>query len=188
MEGHAATAIVLPLDLANHLALIKTSDVTNRRRHRGRKIVARCAGGDPSLARRRARPHSLRTILGGTGDCRGEAVWGSASGVLAITRGPESKMSAAGAQSDSTRHPKYNFRLPASFGNWRRPPRGTRCCGLDAAELSRSALAAHVRFCERAGVRFPCATHVVILYRRGSAEKALRHLFEGVLPRNMTNF
>src|SRR5215472_13339493 len=29
MEGHAATAIVLPLDLANHLALIKTSDVTN---------------------------------------------------------------------------------------------------------------------------------------------------------------
>src|SRR5215471_97558 len=38
---------------------------------------------------------------------------GSASGVLAITRGPESKMSAAGAQSDSTRHPKYNFRLPA---------------------------------------------------------------------------
>src|SRR5215469_7196657 len=28
--------------------------------------------------------------------------WGSASGVLAITRGPESKMSAAGAQSDST--------------------------------------------------------------------------------------
>src|SRR5215472_3863988 len=29
----------------------------------------------------------------------------------------QSKMSAAGAQSDSTRHPKYNFRLPASFGN-----------------------------------------------------------------------
>src|SRR5215469_14855767 len=47
----------------------------------------------------------------------GARQWGSASGVLAITRGPESKMSAAGAQSDSTRHPKYNFRLPASFGN-----------------------------------------------------------------------
>src|SRR5215472_2368873 len=29
MEGHAATARVLPLDLTNHLALIKTSDVTN---------------------------------------------------------------------------------------------------------------------------------------------------------------
>ena len=50
----------------------------------------------------------------------GARQWGSASGVLAITRGPEAKMSAAraaGAQSDSTRHPKYNFRLPASFGN-----------------------------------------------------------------------
>jgi len=42
---------------------------------------------------------------------------GSASGVLAITRGPESKISAAGAQRGSTRYPKYNFRLPASFGN-----------------------------------------------------------------------
>jgi len=29
MEGHAATAIVLPFDLTNHLALIETSDVTN---------------------------------------------------------------------------------------------------------------------------------------------------------------
>ena len=36
----------------------------------------------------------------------------------------------------------------------------------------------HVRFCERAGVRFPCATHLVILCRRGSAEKALHHLRE----------
>ena len=47
------------------------------------------------MARHRARPRSLRTILGATGDGRGEAVWGSSSGVLAITRGPESKMSAA---------------------------------------------------------------------------------------------
>src|SRR5215469_11794461 len=146
MEGHAATAIVLPLDLANHLALIKTSDVTNiagvSSRSKNRGAMRR---GRSSLARRRARPHSLRTILGG-----------SASGVLAITRGPESKMSAAGAQSDSTRHPKYHFRLPASFGNWRRPPRGTRCCGLDAAELSRNALAAsHVRVLRARGGAIP---------------------------------
>src|SRR5215471_5396471 len=148
MEGHAATVIVLPLDLANHLALIKraTSRISPAS-HRGRKIVARCAGGDPlwqGVAQGRIRYERFWAVLATVG---GEAVfWGSASGVLAITRGPESKMSAAGAQSDSTRHPKYNFRLPASFGNWRRPPRGTRC--------------------ERAGVRFPCATHVVILCRR----------------------
>ena len=36
----------------------------------------------------------------------------------------------------------------------------------------------HVRFCERAGVRLPCATHLVILCQRGSAEKALHHLRE----------
>src|SRR5215470_3120391 len=48
-----------------------------------------------SLARRRARPCSPRTILGATGDGRGRGSWGSSSGVLAITRGPESKMSAA---------------------------------------------------------------------------------------------
>ena len=36
----------------------------------------------------------------------------------------------------------------------------------------------HVRFCERAGVRLPCATHLVILCRRGSAEKALQYLRE----------
>jgi len=34
----------------------------------------------------------------------------------------------------------------------------------------------HVRFCERAGVGSPRATHLVILCRRGSAEKALHHL------------
>jgi len=34
----------------------------------------------------------------------------------------------------------------------------------------------HVRFCERAVVRFRRATHLVILCRRGSAEKALHHL------------
>ena len=63
--------------------------------HRGRKIVARCAGGDPLWARRRERQRSLRMILGATGDCRGEA-GGASSGVLAIRRSPESKMSAAG--------------------------------------------------------------------------------------------
>ena len=31
----------------------------------------------------------------------------------------------------------------------------------------------HVRFCERAGVRLPCATHLVILCSRGKAEQAL---------------
>jgi len=36
----------------------------------------------------------------------------------------------------------------------------------------------HVRFCERAGVRLPRATHLVILCRRGSAEEALVHLRE----------
>ena len=36
----------------------------------------------------------------------------------------------------------------------------------------------HVRFCERAAVRFHRATHLVILCRRGSAEKALYHLRE----------
>ena len=36
----------------------------------------------------------------------------------------------------------------------------------------------HVRFCERAGVRLPCATYLVILCRRGSAEEALVHLRE----------
>src|SRR5262252_1593808 len=146
MEGHAATAIVLPLDLTNHLALIKRSDVTNiagvSSRSKNRRAMRRWRS---ALARRRARPHSLRTILGATGDCRGRGGRGSASGVLAITRGPESKMSAAGAQSDSTRHSKYVRKLASTT-----------------------------------------ATHVVILYRRGSAEKALRHLFEGVLPRNMT--
>ena len=34
----------------------------------------------------------------------------------------------------------------------------------------------HVRFCERAVVRFRRATHLVILCRRGSAEKAPHHL------------
>ena len=34
----------------------------------------------------------------------------------------------------------------------------------------------HVRFCERAAVRFHRATHLVILCRKGSAEKALHHL------------
>jgi hypothetical protein len=34
----------------------------------------------------------------------------------------------------------------------------------------------HVRFCERAAVRFRRATHLVILCRRGSAENALHHL------------
>ena len=36
----------------------------------------------------------------------------------------------------------------------------------------------HVRFCERAGVRLPCATHLVILCRRGRAEEALQRLHE----------
>src|SRR5262252_8836821 len=74
-------------------------------------------GGDPlwpGVAQGRVRYERFWALLATAG---GEAVWGSASGVLAITRGSESKMSAAGAQSDSTRHPKYNFRLPASFGN-----------------------------------------------------------------------
>src|SRR5215472_11689334 len=158
MEGHAAMAIVLPLDMTNHLALIKTSDVTNiagvSSRSKNRGAMRRWRS---SLARRRARPHSLRTILGATGDGRGRgSLGGSASGVLAITRGPESKMSAAKAQTGSTRHPQYNFRLPASFGNWRRPPRGTRSCGLDAAELSRNALAAsHVRVLRARGGAIP---------------------------------
>jgi RNA-directed DNA polymerase len=34
----------------------------------------------------------------------------------------------------------------------------------------------HVRFCERAAVRFRRATHLVILCRRGNAEAALHHL------------
>ena len=34
----------------------------------------------------------------------------------------------------------------------------------------------HVRFCERAAVRFHRATHLVILCRKGNAEKALHHL------------
>ena len=34
----------------------------------------------------------------------------------------------------------------------------------------------HVRFCERAVVRFRRATHLVILCRRGNAEAALHHL------------
>src|SRR5262252_8831607 len=98
-------------------------------------------GGDPlwpGVAQGRVRYERCWALLATVG---GEAVWGSSSGVLAITRGPESKMSAAGAQSDSTHHPKYHpkydFRLPASFGDWRRPPRGTRCCGLDAVLRAR---------------------------------------------------
>src|SRR5215469_2365076 len=63
--------------------------------HRGRKIVARCAGGDPlwqGIAQGRVRYERFWALLATVG---GEAVWGSSSGVLAITRGPESKMSAA---------------------------------------------------------------------------------------------
>src|SRR5215472_10068862 len=101
MEGHAATAIVLPLDLANHLALIKTSDVTNiagvLSRSKNRGAMRRWRS---SLARRRARPHSLRTILGATGDCRGRG-GGVGERRFGDYTGPESKMSAAGAQSDS---------------------------------------------------------------------------------------
>ena len=41
---------------------------------------------------------------------------------------------------------------------------------------SRMRRESHVRFCERAGVGSPRATHLVILCRRGSAEKALHHL------------
>src|SRR5215468_544760 len=107
--------------------------------YRGRKIVARCAGGDPlwqGVAQGHIRYERFWALLATVG---GEAVGGSASGVLAITRGPESKMSAAGAQSDSTRHSKYVRKLASTT-----------------------------------------ATHVVIRCRRGSAEKALRHLFEGV--------
>src|SRR5215831_2182372 len=71
--------------------------------HGGRKIVARCSGVDPlwpGVAQGRVRHERFWALLATVG---GEAVWGSASRVLAITRGPESKMSAAGAQSDSTR-------------------------------------------------------------------------------------
>ena len=73
-----------------------------KRSHRGRKIVARCAGGDPlwqGVARGRVRHERFWALLATVG---GEAVWGSSSGVLAITLGPESKMSAAGAQRGST--------------------------------------------------------------------------------------
>ena len=68
----AAMAIILPLDMTNHLALIQTSDVTNiagvswRSKNRGAMLRWRS-----SLARRRARPCSPRTILGATGDGRG---------------------------------------------------------------------------------------------------------------------
>src|SRR5215471_17379910 len=132
MEGHAATVIVLPLDLANHLALIKraTSRISPAS-HRGRKIVARCAGGDPlwqGVAQGRIRYKRFWALLATVG---GEAVGGRRAAFWRSR--PESKMSAAGAQRGSTRHPKYNFRLPASFGNWRRPPCGTQCGGLDAA-------------------------------------------------------
>jgi hypothetical protein len=34
----------------------------------------------------------------------------------------------------------------------------------------------HVRFCERAGVQFLRATHLVILCRKGRAEEALQRL------------
>ena len=67
----AATAIILPLDMTNHLALIKTSDVTNiagvssRSKNRGAM-----RSGRSSLPTRRAGPRSLRTILGPIGDCR----------------------------------------------------------------------------------------------------------------------
>jgi hypothetical protein len=84
-----------PLDMTRNLALIKNERCHEYRR---RLIAVENRGAmrrwRSSLAGRRARP-SLPTILGATGDGRGEAVWGSASGVLAITRGPESKMSAA---------------------------------------------------------------------------------------------
>src|SRR5215813_11191951 len=63
--------------------------------HRGRKIVARCSGGDPlwqGVAQGRVRYERFWALLATVG---AEAVWGSSSGVLAITRGPESKMSAA---------------------------------------------------------------------------------------------
>jgi len=84
-------------DMTNHLALIKkrpTSRISPAS-HRGRKIVARCAGGDPlwpGVAQGRVRYERFWALLATVG---GEAVWGSASGVLAITRSPESKMSAA---------------------------------------------------------------------------------------------
>ena len=83
--------------MTNHLALIKkrpTSRISPAS-HRGRKIVARCAGGDPlwqGVAQGRVRYERFWALLATVG---GEAVWGSASGVLAITRSPESKMSAA---------------------------------------------------------------------------------------------
>src|SRR5215467_12084820 len=77
MEGHAATAIILPLDLTNHLALIKraTSRISPAS-HRGRKIVARCAGGDPlweDVAQGRIRYERFWALLTTVG---GEAVWG----------------------------------------------------------------------------------------------------------------
>jgi hypothetical protein len=55
------------------------------------------------LARRCERPRSRRTILGATGDGRGRgSVWGRRAAFWRSHRGPESKMSAAGAQRGST--------------------------------------------------------------------------------------
>jgi len=57
--------------------------------HRGRKIVARCAAGDPlcqRVAQGLVRYERFWALLATVG---GEAVWGSSSRVLAITRSPE---------------------------------------------------------------------------------------------------
>src|SRR5215813_12913665 len=108
MEGHAATAIVLPLNLTNHLALIKTSDVTNiagvssRSKNRGAMRRWRSSFWQ-DVAQGRIRYERFWEIMATVG---GEAVWGVGERRFGDHTGPEWKMSAGGAQSDdSTRHP-----------------------------------------------------------------------------------
>jgi hypothetical protein len=101
-QGHvAATAIILPLDMTNHLALIK-----NARRHeyRRRLIATEKSWRDAQVAilfGKASRKAAFATNDSGRYWRRSGASQSgrSSSGVLAITRGPESKMSAAGAQS-----------------------------------------------------------------------------------------
>jgi hypothetical protein len=93
----AATAIILPLDMTNHLALIK-----NERGHvyRRRLIAVEKSWRDAQVAilfGKASRKAAFATNDSGRyWRLSGAKQSGSSSGVLAITRGPESKMSAAG--------------------------------------------------------------------------------------------
>src|SRR6516225_7388638 len=55
---------------------------------------------------------------------------------------------------------------------------GSSACDRRLECRSRMRREFHVRFCEGEGVRFPSATRLVILCRRGKAEEALRRLRE----------